>query len=285
MTEIRQRLAAEALKALHSRPGGFIIPNAWDAGTALLMASEGFEAVASTSAGVAFTLGKQDYGVTDPRLSVSRDEMFARLQEMAGAVDRPVSADLEAGFGDAPEAVADCVRRAVAAGLAGGNIEDRRPSGPGLYDETLAVERIAAAREALAALGNPFVLNARTDAMAVHGVEGLAEAIRRANAFVEAGADCVFIPGVTAPNLVRTLVGEVAAPLNLVVGLGSSPVGPRELLELGVQRVSVGGSIARAAYGFIRACLAELRERGTIGYAAAQIPQGELNAVFARARV
>lgn len=283
MTQSRQHQSALALKALHARPGGFIIPNAWDAGTALILAGEGFEAVASTSAGVAFSLGKQDYGVTEPILAVSREEMLGRLAEMASVCPAPLSADLEAGFGDAPEAVADCIRLAVAAGLAGGNIEDKQPMA-GLYDADLAVERIAAARAALDELANPFVLNARTDAMALSGADGLGEAIGRANRFREAGADCVFIPGVTEPKLVRALLRDVAAPLNLVVGLGESAVGPRELLDLGVQRVSVGGSIARAALGFVRAAARELREQGTIRYAAGQIHGGEVNAAFAGAR-
>jgi 2-methylisocitrate lyase-like PEP mutase family enzyme len=282
MTPDRQRQAALSLQALHKKPGGFIIPNAWDAGTALILAGEGFEAVASTSAGIAFSLGKQDYGVTDPALMVSRDEMLARLAEMAAACPVPLSADLEAGFGDAPEAVAECVRLAVDAGLAGGNIEDKRPLAPALYDEALAVERIAAARAALDGLGNPFVLNARTDALSLAGRDGLAETIRRANRLREAGADCIFTPGVTEPELVRTLVREIDAPLNLVVGLGESTVGPRQLLDLGVQRVSVGGSIARAALGLIRAAARELKSQGTIGYAAGQIHGGEVNAAFAQ---
>lgn len=284
MTSDRQRQAALALKGLHQKPGGFIIPNAWDAGTALVLSGEGFQAVASTSAGIAFSLGKQDYGVTDPALMVSRAEMLTRLAQMAAACPVPLSADLEAGFGDAPEAVADCVRLAVEAGLAGGNIEDKRPLEPALYDEDLTVERIAAARAALDALGNPFVLNARTDVMALAGKDGLAEAVRRANRMRQAGADCIFVPGVTEPDLVRTLVREIDAPLNLVVGLGESTVGPRQLLDLGVQRVSVGGSIARAALGFIRAAARELKAHGTIGYAVGQIHGGEVNAAFADAQ-
>lgn len=280
----RQPDAARALRALHARPGGFIIPNAWDAGTALIIAAEGFEAIATTSAGVAFSLGKQDYGVTDPALGVGRDEMFERLRQIVEAVATPVSADLEAGFGDTPDAVAECIRLAVAAGLAGGNIEDKRPCQARLYDEALAVERIAAARQALDALGNPFVLNARTDLLAVEGPGALVAAIRRANLMVEAGADCIFIPGATDPEAVATLAREIAAPLNVVAGLGASAVAPRDMLAAGAQRVSVGGSIARAALGFIRECVRELRDAGAVGYARGQIHGGELNTVFASGR-
>jgi 2-methylisocitrate lyase-like PEP mutase family enzyme len=284
MTHDRQHAAAAALRALHTRPGGFTIPNAWDAGTALIMAAEGFEAIASTSAGIAFSLGKQDYGVTEAALAVSPGEMFDALRRIVGAVGVPVSADLEAGFGDTPQDVADCIRLAVDAGLAGGNIEDKRPLQAGLYDEVLALERIAAARQALDALANPFVLNARTDILLVEGSGALGACVRRANLMAEAGADCIFVPGPTDPQVARILAREIDAPLNLVVGLGPSAVGPRALLDAGVQRVSVGGSIARAALGFIRDCVRELRDEGTIGYAARQIHGGELNAAFARGR-
>jgi len=275
---------AAAFAALHRAHAGFVMPNAWDAGSAVVLADAGFAAIATTSAGIAFALGKPDYQVSDARLAVSRDEMFERMREIARAVALPVNADLEAGFGDAPERVAETVRLAIEAGFAGGNIEDKRPGGP-LYDELLAAERIAAARAAIDAAGSSFVLTARTDAFQSRGPDALAHVIARANRFRQAGADCLFAPGPSDLETVRTLVREIAAPLNVVMGLGSAEGNARELLAAGVQRISLGGSIARSALGFVRRCAQELRDAGSVTFAAAQIPQPELNALFERARV
>ncbi|HYE44761.1 MAG TPA: isocitrate lyase/phosphoenolpyruvate mutase family protein [Caulobacter sp.] len=267
-----QAQAARRFRALHKGPG-FIMPNAWDAGTARLLAAEGFAAIATTSAGVAFSLGKPDYGLDDAALTVSREAMLARVAEIAAATELPVNADLEAGWGDDPETVAQTIRLAVAAGAAGGNIEDIR--GERLYDEALAVERIAAARAA----APDFVLTARTDVFQGPGEDALAQAIRRGNLFLEAGADCVFPPG--APDLatIRTLAREIAGPVNIVVGLTPIDGGLDALFEAGVRRISVGGSIARAALGLVRRAAADLKA-GRLDYASDQIPQGELNALF-----
>jgi 2-methylisocitrate lyase-like PEP mutase family enzyme len=269
--------------ALHRTPGGFVMPNAWDAGSALMLAAAGFPAIATTSGGIAFSLGKQDYQVTDARLSVSREEMFERVAQIAAAVRVPVNGDLEAGYGDAPEAVAETVRLAIEAGLAGANIEDKRPRGA-LYDEALAVERIAAARAAIDASGRQFVLTARTDALVSAAPAAFADCVRRANRYREAGADCLFAPGPVDLETVGRLVREIAGPLNVVLGIGSAEGNARALLAAGVQRISVGGSIARSVFGFVRRCAEELRESGSIGFAEQQIPQPELNALFAQAR-
>lgn len=280
MADPRQTAAARAFLALHRE--GFILPNAWDAGSAAVLAAEGFPAIASTSAGIAFSLGRQDYHVSDPALGVTRAEMFDRMAQMVRATSRPVSGDLEAGWGDAPSAVAETLRMAVEIGLAGGNIEDKIPEAAGLYQEDLAAERIAAGR---AAVGADFVLNARTDAFQLFPRdEALALAIRRGNLFFEAGADCVFVPGVVDLPAVAVLVAELNGPLNLVIGLGESTANAHDLLAAGVKRISLGGSIARSALGFVRRCAVELRDRGSIGFAGAQIGQAELNALFAAAR-
>jgi 2-methylisocitrate lyase-like PEP mutase family enzyme len=207
--------------------------------------------------------------------------MFARSAEIIEAVSLPVSADLEAGFGDNPEAVAETVRMAIALGLAGGNIEDKIPLSNALYDEALAVERIVAARAAIATAGGMFVLNARTDALLLNQPDGLPTAIRRANLFLEAGADCVFTPGPIDLATVRTLASEIRGPLNVVVGLTGVEGNTRELIAAGAKRISVGGSIARSALALVRQCARELRERGTFTYAANQISQADLNAMFA----
>lgn len=277
-----QPLAARAFLDMHHAPGGFVIPNAWDAGSALILASAGFAAIATTSAGVAFSLGKQDYEVGDPSLAVARDEMFARIAEIVRAVPLPVNGDLEAGWGPAPHDVAETVAMAIAVGLAGGNIEDKNPEG-GLFDEALAAERIAAA----AALAGPdgFVLNARTDALLVDGPGALAAAIDRANRYLAAGAHCVFVPGAPDLQTIAVLAREIDGPLNIVAGLGAAPRDTRAILAAGAQRVSVGGTIARAALAFIRDCARELRDHGSLDFAERQLSGGELNALFARARV
>ncbi|HVI33155.1 isocitrate lyase/phosphoenolpyruvate mutase family protein [Phenylobacterium sp.] len=271
----------EIFLALHRRAGGFVMPNAWDAGSAILLADAGFQAIGTTSAGIAFSMGLQDYG-SAAALGVSREAMFARMAEIARAVRIPVNGDLEAGYGDTPEAVAETVRLAIDAGLAGGNIEDKVPFEPRLYDEGLAVERIAAARQAIESSDAAFVLTARTDALAVSS--DLDQAIRRANLYRQAGADCLFAPGPADLETSGALVRAIEGPVNVVVGLAGAAPGASALLALGVQRISLGGTIARAAFGFLRKAAQELREHGTLGFAADQIPAGELNRIFAKAR-
>jgi 2-methylisocitrate lyase-like PEP mutase family enzyme len=280
----RREEMAKRFKALHATAEGFVMPNAWDAGSAIILTRAGFSAIATTSAGIAFSFGKPDYDVRDPRLAVTRSEMFDRMREIVDASDVPVNGDLEAGYGDTPEAVAETIRLAIEIGLAGGNIEDKK-AGEGLYDETLAVERIRAAREVIDKLGSDFVLCARTDAFQAFGADGMSVAIRRSNLYREAGTDLSYPPGIADVAKIRTLVREIDGPLNIVIGLGAARMNVRELLDVGVQRISLGGSIARAALGFVARSAQELREQGTIEFAAGQTAQGDLNAMFARARV
>jgi 2-methylisocitrate lyase-like PEP mutase family enzyme len=284
MTKSQQTASAQTFLHLHKATSGFIMPNAWDAGSAILLASEGFPAIGTSSAGIAFSLGKPDYRVDDPRLAVSRDEMLAAIRTIAAAVPIPVNADLEAGYGDTPDALAETVRLAMEAGAAGGNIEDMCAASGDLYDEVVAVERLAAAREAIEAGGGAFVLNARTDVFQLRGPGALDAAIRRANLYLEAGADCVFTPGVTDAATVGTLAREIAGPLNVVIGLNEAASSAFDLLEAGARRISVGGSIARSALGLVRRAARELKSSGTVSYASQQVPQTELNALFARMR-
>lgn len=281
MTHNANPAKALAFLELHRQPRGFVMPNAWDAGSAIVLAAEGFPAIGTTSAGIAFSLGKPDYRVGDARIAVTRDEALDALRRIAAAVPIPVNADLEAGYGAAPEEVADTIRRAIAAGAAGGNIEDVAGEGPALFSVADAAARIAAARAAIRASGQPFVLNARTDAFLVQADGAMQIAIERGKRFIEAGADCVFVPGVTDVQRARELVRAIPGPVNLVVGLNEAASDPRALLDAGVQRISVGGSIARAALGLVRRAARELREEGRVGYAAGQIAQSELNALFA----
>src|SRR5512146_2649248 len=184
-----QREKAETFMAMHAAPRGFLMPNVWDAGSAVVWGDEGFVALGTTSAGIAFSIGKPDYDVRDPRLAVSREEMLDRIRQIVDAVPVPVNGDLEDGYGDRPEDVAETVRLAIDAGLAGGNIEDNDPRAEGLYDEGLATDRIRAARAAIDASGSAFVLTARIDAylQSPHDRDALETCIRRAKLYREAG--------------------------------------------------------------------------------------------------
>lgn len=274
---------ARAFQALH-KGDSFVMPNAWDVGSAIILAEQGFKAIATTSAGIAFSLGKPDYSAAHARWAVTRTEMIARVAEVVAAVDVPVNADLEAGYGDRPEAVAETIRLALAAGASGGNIEDKIPGGDSLYDETLAVERIAAARQAIDAAKSAFVLTARTDVFLIAAPDSLKTTIRRANLYRAAGADCLFTPGPVDPEIVRTLAHEIDGPINIVMGLGTARGNAHALIAAGVRRISLGGSIARSALGFVRKAAQELREQGTVTFASEQIAQASLNATFAEAR-
>jgi 2-methylisocitrate lyase-like PEP mutase family enzyme len=264
-------------RELHAGPTGFVMPNAWDAGSAVILADAGFPAIATTSAGIAFSLGKGDHTLPDGAPSVSREQMFERIQQLADVSAVPVNGDLEDGYGERPEQVAATIQLAVEAGLAGGNIEDY--DGRNLYDEALSVDRIVAAREAA---GADFVLTARTDGQLLSRPTSLADSIRRSNLYREAGADCLYVPGVNDLPTIRTLVREIVGPLNVVMGLGSSTLTTGDLLDAGVARISLGGSIARAALGFVRSSAEELLRDGTMTFADHQIPQRELNLLFAR---
>ncbi|MEV0132476.1 isocitrate lyase/phosphoenolpyruvate mutase family protein [Dactylosporangium sp. NPDC050688] len=264
------------------RAGCFLLPNAWDVGSARLLAAAGFPAVATTSAGIAFSLGRPDhdfFAEHGPRGRLDRDTMLRRVAEIAAEVAVPLSADLEEGFGASPETVAATVSMALAAGAAGGNIEDftgerSRP----LFDPALATERIRAARAAADATGEPFVLVGRTDALLVGGT--VTDCVRRANAYLAAGADCAFVPGATDAATVATLVRDLDGPLNVVMGLTGNPLSLAALRDLGVRRVTVGGSLARAMYGHLRRAAVELLEQGTFTYARDQLPQSDLNDLF-----
>lgn len=274
------RRRAERFVELH-QDGCFLLPNAWDPGSARILESAGFAAVATTSAGVAFSLGRPDHDFfaehEDGR--VDRETMLRRVGEIVAEVSVPVSADLEEGYGSDPEAVAETISLALATGAAGGNIEDftgerARP----LYDAAHAADRIRAARAAVDASGEPFVLVGRTDALITEGT--LDNAIRRANAYLAAGAHCAFIPGASDATTIGTLVRELDGPLNVVMGLTGNALSLDDLAGLGVRRVTVGGSIARAMYRHLRDAAQELAERGTFSYGDDQLSQTELNDLF-----
>jgi 2-methylisocitrate lyase-like PEP mutase family enzyme len=274
---LTQAEKAERFRALHARPGAFLIPNPWDAGTARILASLGFEALTTTSAGLAFTLGRQDGAGL-----ISRDETLANAKAIADATDLPVAADLENGFGDAPEAAAETIRLAgEMAGLVGGSIEDAtgNPARP-IYDFQHAVERVAAAAEAAHALPYPFVLVGRAENF-LHGRPDLDDTIRRLQAFEAAGADALYAPGLTRAEDIRTVCQSVKRPVNVVMGLKGGSFSVAQLAALGVRRISVGSALSRAALGaFVRAAR-EMRDSGTFDFAKEAMPYAELNRLMA----
>jgi 2-methylisocitrate lyase-like PEP mutase family enzyme len=276
-----QSTKAKHFLRLHQNSGCFLMPNAWDAGSAKMLVASGFETIGTTSAGVAFSLGRPDNVFCSPEARVSRDAMLSEIFAITSAVSVPVNADLEAGYGETPEEVADTVHMAICSGAVGGNIEDYtgREDRP-LFEQSIAIERIRAARQAIESSGIPFVLVARTDRLNIGKPDGFAEAVERANQYYEAGADCLFVPGVSDIPTVSALVREIAGPINVVMGLSGSDVSLPQLAEAGVRRVSIGGSLARAMYYQIRKAAEEMLQHGTFTYAEAQMPQSELNKVF-----
>lgn len=271
---VSQEEKGRAFVALHARPGCFVIPNPWDAGSARLLAGLGFEALATTSAGLAFSLGRRD-----GEGAVTREETLANARAIVEATDLPVSADLEDGFGAAPEAAAETIRQAGAAGLVGGSIEDTtgNPADP-IHPFGLAVDRVRAAVEAARALPHPFVLTARAENF-LYGRRDLHDTLRRLQAFAEAGADVLYAPGLVTPDHIRVLVASVVRPVNVVMGLQGAALSLAELAALGVRRVSVGSALYRAAMGaFLRSARA-IRGAGAFDFADA-VPFAELNAAF-----
>ena len=264
----------QAFRALHERAGGFVIPNPWNAGTARMLTALGFEALATTSAGYAFAVGRPDSAA-----SLTRDEILQNAREIGDATHLPVSADLENGYGRSPETCAETIRLAAAIGLAGGSIEDAtgNPEDP-IYESQLAVERVAAA--AKAAHDCQFVLTARAENF-LHGRPDLADTIRRLQSFAQAGADVVYAPGLPSLEAIREVCASVSKPVNVLMGLKGATYSAEELFAAGVKRISVGGAFARAALGaFIRAAR-EVKDKGTFTFAAEAVSYAEVSGYMA----
>lgn len=274
---------AEAFYKMHHTDGCFLMPNAWDSGSAKILVSVGFKAIGTTSAGIAFSLGRPDNAFCSADARLNAGEMLTQIKPIVDSVSVPVNADLEDGFGEAPEAVSKTIESAIKAGAVGGNIEDYSgdPKDP-LYDIDLAVERIKAARAVIDKSGIPFVLVARTDSMNIGNANSVDEGIRRANLYKEAGADCLFMPGISDREGVATLVKEIDGPVNVVMGLTGTGLSLAELTDLGVRRVSIGGSLARALYFHMHKAAVEMFDQGKFSYADNQISQGDLNKLFER---
>jgi 2-methylisocitrate lyase-like PEP mutase family enzyme len=264
---------AQSFRALHQRSHAFIIPNPWDVGSARVLAHMGFEALATTSMGYAFSLGRRDN-------SLDREQTLIYAAAIASATDLPVSADLENGFGDTPEMAAETIRFAGQAGVVGGSIEDAtgRPDDP-IYPIGFATERIRAAVAAARSLPFPFTLTARAENY-LHGRPDIKDTITRLQAYQEAGADVLYAPGLATKEDIASVVGSVDRPVNVVMGLRGVQLSLAELSALGVKRVSVGSALARTALGAFVSAAREMKENGTFTFAAGAVNPKDMNLVF-----
>src|SRR3989442_6327020 len=262
-----QAARATAFRALHGRPGTFIIPNPWDAGTARLLASLGFEALATTSLGFANSLGRPD-GTN----AVSRSEVLENCRTIAGATDLPVNADLENCYAHEPGAAADMIRLAANAGVVGGSIEDATgdPTKP-IYEFQVAVDRVQAAVETARSLPVPFMLTARAENF-LHGRLDLEDTIRRLQAFEKVGADVLYAPGLRDLATIRTVVASVTKPLNVVMSAADPTITAEQLAEAGVKRISVGGALSRLALAAFLQGAREMQDKGRGGLGARDRP-------------
>ena len=269
-----QRQRAEQFRALHQRPGIFVMPNPWDAGSAKLFASLGFEAMATTSQGLANALGR-----VDGALRVSREEVIANCRVICDATDLPINADLENGYADDPREAAKIITLAADAGIVGGSIEDSsgdatRP----IYDFNLAVERVAAAAEAAHALPFPFTFTARAENL-LHGRLDLDDTIKRLNAYANAGADVLYAPGLRDIDTIRQVVAAVSKPLNVVMSAADPKLTVQQLEAAGVKRISVGGALSRLGFAAVRDAALAMRA-GSFAWVAQTMPSRELKEIF-----
>lgn len=266
---------AQAFRALHERPGIFIMPNPWDAGTAKLFASLGFEALATTSLGFSSSRGR-----VDGTLSISREELIANCREIASATDLPVNADLENGYADDPEEAAMIIQLAAEAGIVGGSIEDATgdPARP-IYDFNLAVDRVAAAAQVARSLPFAFTFTARAENY-LHGRPDLEDTIRRLQAFAAAGADVLYAPGLRDLDTIRQVVAAVRKPVNVVMSSADPGITARQLADAGVKRISVGGALSRLAYAAVREAAIAMRDAGSFQWVARTLPGKDLKQIL-----
>ncbi len=274
MEKTEQIDRAERFAALHRGGKILVMANPWDVVSARLFYKAGFPALATTSGGVAFAQGYPDGE------NISREKMAAVVKRIANAVPVPLSADMEAGYGPAPEDVAETLRQTVAAGAVGANIEDGTKDGKNtLFEQSLSIERIRAAVEAGKASGIPITINARTDGFHYGDNAGvLDDAITRGNAYLAAGAGCVFVPWVRDKERIATLVDSIDGPVNMLAAADTPPLA--ELQALGVARVTVGGSLARACISAAQAAAEELLGPGTFEFGRDVLTQGQVHALF-----
>ena len=269
-----QQDKAAAFRALHERAGVFIIANAWDAGSAKLLASLGFEALATTSLGLANALGR-----IDGAGAVSRDEVLANCAQIAQATPLPVSADLENLYAHEPRAAARLIPLAAQAGVVGGSIEDTTgDEAKPIYDFALAVERVQAAVEAARSLPFHFTLTARADGL-LHGKD-LDDTLRRLQAFEKAGADVLYAPGLRDLKTMRAVTSAVKKPVNVVMSFGDPSLTAAQLADAGVKRISVGGALSRLAFAAVLKAAQEMKEQGGFTWMSATLPTKEVKRIF-----
>ncbi len=272
---ITQAEKAEIFRKLHAPGSCFVIPNPWDVGSARLLEHLGFKALASSSAGFAFSIGKND-------LSVAKSSLMVHLAAVCQATSLPVSADLQNGFGNDPEDMAVTILQAAKTGIVGGSIEDASgDSGNPIYPLELAAERVRHAASAARSLGFKFTLTARAENH-LHDRPDIRDTIRRLQAYQEAGADVLFAPGIKSADDIRQIVGAIDRPLNVLAGLPGMQLSVSDLRELGVARISLGGTLARAAYGALLRAVAEIQSRGTFDYTAQGASRQMLEEVFSK---
>ncbi len=274
MSATTQQEKYARFKTLHERAAVLVMANPWDAGSSRILTAIGFEALATTSAGLAFSMGRRD-----GEGGLTRDETLANARAIVEVTHLPVSADLENGFGSSPSVCAETIRAASAVGLVGGSIEDAsgNASDP-IYEFQHAVERVAAASDAARSL--PFVLTARAENF-LHGREDLEDTIRRLKAYAAAGADVLYAPGLDSMDDIRAVCAAVDKPVNVLMGLAGTAFTVAELQSAGVKRITVGGSLERAALGGLMRAAREIKERGTFTYADDAPPHGEVTKIMA----
>src|SRR5438105_1612297 len=275
MTQTTQEQKAKAFRALHERDGAFIIPNPWDAGTARLLTALGFEALATTSLGLANTLGR-----IDGSGAVTREEVLENCARIAAATHLPVSADLENCYAHEPRAAAELIRLAAEAGVVGGSIEDATGDpGKPIYDFKLAVERVHAAVETARSLPFPFTLTARAENF-LHGRRDLDDTIRRLQAFEKAGADVLYAPGLRDLAAIRAVVAAVGKPVNVVMSTADPAISAAQLADAGVRRISVGGALSRLAFAAVLEAAQEMKQQGGFTWMSATLPTKEVKRIF-----
>lgn len=267
--KVSQEEKARRFKALHEQPGAFVIPNPWDAGTAVLLTGAGFEALATTSAGLAFSLGLRDAG------GMNRQQVLDNVRAIADATPLPVSADLENCYADEPEEAAKTLALAAEAGAVGGSIEDAtgNPSKP-IYDFTLSVERVAAAVEAARRLPFPFTLTARAENF-LYGRNDLDDTLKRLQAFEKAGADVLYAPALPGIEAIETVCSTIKKPVNILAGARQT-FSIQVLAEAGAKRISLGSALNRAALGAFLRAVREIKDQGTVNFVADTVPYAEI---------
>ena len=267
---------AQAFRALHQKPETFVMPCAWDPSSAIIFEELGFACIGTTSGGVNWSQGRSDYVY-----SVPREQMLETYAAIAGATSKPVSGDLENGYGDDCSDVSETIRQSIILGMVGGSIEDQTMNASGqLFDTEHAVERIVAARESADSMGLEYTLTARCEAYSTDMADPYTEVVQRLNRYYAAGADCLFVPGISDTKTLQQLVQDVDGPISFGMGASQQPLSIDILSQLGIRRISTGGGLPRAAFSLIRHAATQILESGTFGYLNSAISDPDINKYF-----